>query len=405
MEHPLEALAPVAEPTAEPANPDAPATGPDPGIALCLSGGGYRAMLFHVGALWRLNEAGLLPKLNRISSVSGGSITAGALGAGWSQLAFDQQGVGRAFRPALVEPIRRLAGHTIDVGAISWGVFSPVNIVRGLLGIGTVGEQVSAAYRKHLFGERTLQDLPADAAGPRFVINATSLQTGRLWRFSRPFAAEYSVGLIHNPTIRLADAVAASSAFPPFLSPVVLNLRATDFEAGSGTTLQRPPYTTRVVLTDGGVYDNLGLETAWKRYQTVLVSDGGGQMGAEERPNQDWLRQVPRVLNVVDNQVRSLRKRQLLASYQAPPGNLNHRTGTYWGIRTNIAHYGLPDALDCPLQATMRLANVETRLAAVSDDIQERLINWGYAVCDAGLRRWVDTTLPRPGGFPYARGV
>src|SRR5438270_13748934 len=47
------------------------------GIALCLSGGGYRAMLFHVGALWRLSELGYLPTLDRVSSVSGGSITAG----------------------------------------------------------------------------------------------------------------------------------------------------------------------------------------------------------------------------------------------------------------------------------------------------------------------------------------
>lgn len=42
------------------------------GTALCLSGGGYRAMLFHIGVLWRLNEIGWLPKLDRISSVSGG---------------------------------------------------------------------------------------------------------------------------------------------------------------------------------------------------------------------------------------------------------------------------------------------------------------------------------------------
>jgi NTE family protein len=53
------------------------------GIALCLSGGGYRAMLFHVGALWRLNELGYLAKLDRISSVSGGSITAALLGLRW----------------------------------------------------------------------------------------------------------------------------------------------------------------------------------------------------------------------------------------------------------------------------------------------------------------------------------
>ena len=41
----------------------------------------------------------------------------------------------------------------------------------------------------------------------------------------------------------------------------------------------QPPYTTEAVLSDGGVYDNLGLETAWKRYTTILVSDGGGKMG------------------------------------------------------------------------------------------------------------------------------
>lgn len=60
--------------------------GPSEGIALCLSGGGYRAMVFHFGMLWRLNEFGLLPKLDRISSVSGSSITAAVLGLGWAQL-------------------------------------------------------------------------------------------------------------------------------------------------------------------------------------------------------------------------------------------------------------------------------------------------------------------------------
>lgn len=47
--------------------------------ALALSGGGYRAMLFHAGALLRLNDLGYLPKIERFSSVSGGSITAGVL--------------------------------------------------------------------------------------------------------------------------------------------------------------------------------------------------------------------------------------------------------------------------------------------------------------------------------------
>src|SRR5260370_11456881 len=62
--------------------------------ALSLSGGGYRAMVFHVGALWRLNEVGLLGKLKRISSVSGGSITAGVLALCWKEL----QGACNPFR-------------------------------------------------------------------------------------------------------------------------------------------------------------------------------------------------------------------------------------------------------------------------------------------------------------------
>src|SRR5215217_4146253 len=90
---------------------DAPGS-PTGGIALCLSGGGYRAMLFHLGALWRLNEAGYLPKLDWVSSVSGGSITAGVLGAAWNKLDFSDSGVGQGFHREVVVPTRRLAGTT-----------------------------------------------------------------------------------------------------------------------------------------------------------------------------------------------------------------------------------------------------------------------------------------------------
>src|SRR5258708_21713934 len=70
---------------------DKPPGQPEEGIGLALSGGGYRAMVFHIGALIRLNEVGLLRKIKRISSVSGGSITAGQLGTEWEalQLTYD----------------------------------------------------------------------------------------------------------------------------------------------------------------------------------------------------------------------------------------------------------------------------------------------------------------------------
>src|SRR5215467_11534908 len=93
--------------------------GLEDGRALCLSGGGYRAMLFHVGALWRLNEIGLLPKLNRISSVSGGSITAAVLALKWKQapLKFEND-IATNFIEEIVDPIMSLAEHTIDIPAV-----------------------------------------------------------------------------------------------------------------------------------------------------------------------------------------------------------------------------------------------------------------------------------------------
>lgn len=72
---------------------DDPTERPAEGMALCVSGGGYRAMVFHLGGLIRLNELGLLRRLRRISSVSGGSITAGLLGLKWPRLGFTAQGV------------------------------------------------------------------------------------------------------------------------------------------------------------------------------------------------------------------------------------------------------------------------------------------------------------------------
>src|SRR5206468_4003315 len=146
--------------------------------------------------------------------------------------------------------------------------------------------------------------------------------------------------------------------------------------------LQKEPFTTDIVLTDGGVYDNLGLETAWKRYKTVLVSDGGGKIEPQPEPKSDWARHAYRVLDVIDNQVRSLRKRQLIEAFKNQ--NDDH-DGTYWGIRTHIKDYGLPDALPCPEERTLELAMTPTRLKRLEPGHQDRLINWGYAVCDAAI--------------------
>jgi NTE family protein len=355
---------------------------PTDGVGLCLSGGGYRAMLFHVGALWRLMEAGKLLDLTRISSVSGGSITAGVLALAWGDLA---RGGGMAvFQRKVVDPLRGLAATTIDERSVIGGILLP----------GTIGSHVARAYAKHLFGEATLQDLPET---PRFVFNATNLETGTLFRFSRKEARDWRVGRIAAPTIRIADAVAASSAFPPVLSPFILDVTPGDFDAPAAGEIADDSFRSEISLSDGGVYDNLGLEQVWKSCRTVLVSDGGGRLADDSSPPGDWARQAMRVMEVIDHQVRNLRKRQMIGSLAA-----GERLGAYWGIRTDIADYGLGDeAVPAPFGETLKIAEIATRLKRMDAVQQERLINWGYAVSDAAIRRYWGVAAPRPGGLPY----
>ena len=150
------------------------------------------------------------------------------------------------------------------------------------------------------------------------------------------------------------------------------------------------------MLADGGAYDNLGLEQGWK-YSTVLVSDAGQKMKEEEKPDANWAGHSLRVLDIIDNQVRSLRKRQLIAAFKR-----GDRKGAYWGIRTDIRDYDTPNTFDCPLDRTLELASVPTRLKELEPLVQERLINWGFAVCDAALRTHVRPDLEKPDTLPYS---
>jgi len=379
----------MAVPNLEPVReiPGDEARGPRPGIGLCLSGGGYRAMVFHLGALWRLNEVGMLKTIARISSVSGGSITAGMLGLQWKKLNFNAQGTASNLIDLVINPVLALANHTLDVISIAEGIVNPFK---------SIADEIADAYRNHLYGHATLQELPSDNEGPRFVINATNVQSKVLWRFSKPYMGDYRVGLIKNPTLQLAVAVGASSAFPPVLSPVRIKVNPKDFDPASAGDLQKVPFDTEIVLSDGGVYDNLGLETVWKQYQTVLVSDGGGATPDDANPHSDWVQHAVRILELLDNQVGSLRKRWVIGSFEN-----KQRAGTYWGIGTNIANYQLANAMDCPIARTMELASTATRLKAMGQNLQQRLVNWGYAVCDAALRRHLDGGIAAPLGFPY----
>ncbi len=118
--------------------------------------------------------------------MSGGSITAGVLELGWSGLGFDGADVADNFEAVVVTPLRAFAGKTIDVPAVLLGAVTP--------GI-TISDMLARGYRR-LFGKRPLVELPKR---PEFVFDATSLQSGDLWRFSNLAEGDWRVGSRATP--------------------------------------------------------------------------------------------------------------------------------------------------------------------------------------------------------------
>lgn len=370
-------------------------------MGLALSGGGYRATLFGLGSLWRLNDAGLLGRLDRITGVSGGAIVLGVLAHAWRQLRFAD---GRAsnFAEVVAAPVRRLCSSTIDIGAGVAGTLVPGK---------SAGEFLADRYRQDLFGDTGLKALPSLADGaPIFIFYATNLQTGRSFRFRQDYIADYMLGVAHNVDIALAVAVAASSAFPPIFSPIVLKTDPAAWTEGSALP-ELDALRRRIVLADGGVYDNMGLEALVGRHDgngaaleagdankvdIVLASDAGAPFEVEDSPHEDKLRQLGRVRDILIDQTRALRKRWLVAEFTA-----KRQRGAYWGIGTRMAAFapGAPRmAVDSA--ASDALKQVPTRLAAFDDERQGQLINWGYALCDISLRANAGLAPPLPSGWP-----
>ncbi|MDP8985906.1 MAG: patatin-like phospholipase family protein [Pseudomonadota bacterium] len=358
-------------------------------VGLALSGGGFRAALFALGTLWRLNEGGWLRKLTHITSVSGGSITAAYLGLHWKDLAFNGNGVAENFPERIARPIEQFCRARIDVPCIIKGLLTPRV---------TIGDFVARAYQKRLYnlsGGRvaTLQDLPGPGAGPVFVLYATNLQTGVSVRFTRESISDYRLGKLPNPDTPLAVAVGASSAFPPLLSPVRLKTDPRQWRASP----QMPPkdlvrLRRKMILTDGGVYDNLGLEAIFERCGTVLVSDAGAPGEILTAPWLNWLGQLARVRAIMMEQTRALRRRMVMANLTANP-RLCH--GALWRIATPIDRFQLPDAMVTDNPTTAALQFVRTRLNPFNAREQGELINWGYALCDAAMRKHVDPSIGR----------
>jgi NTE family protein len=285
-------------------------------------------MLFHVGALRRLFEIGALRAVKRVSSVSGASIAAAVLGIKWEEL-MAQPGDVAVFEEKVQQPLFDFAGKRLDVPSGVLGLITPGR---------SIAQTLAKAYGRFL-GHATLEHLPNE---PRFVFCATNLGSGALVRFSKSYTADYRIGKRSNLVLPLGDVVAASAAFPPMLSPMVIKLRqdqrlSEHFPPKPGEEpsplKDTEPYVSRLELSDGGVYDNLGLQPV-EQFHTILASDGGGPFEYEPSVPVNWLEHMVRAWKVTDNQVRSLRRSNLVEEYEA-----NQRNGVYWGIQTTYSDY------------------------------------------------------------------
>lgn len=263
-------------------------------IGLGLSGGGFRAAGFHLGVFKKLRELGLLNKIDMLSCVSGGSIAGGFLAANWGQ------------DDALDRLQTYLTTKTIAYEAVIWGAISPFHTNLDIL---------AKSYDRDLFKEKRLDSL---RTGPRIYFNATNLSTGNMFFFvagggGKSEMGEHELGQVDAPEFPICEAVAASSAFPPVFTPLKLDKK-----------IYNPPEARDnfdfVTLTDGGVYDNMGVNPLLREKNEldyIIVSDAGKPFTIDETPTQWGPAVLKEGLGIMMEQIRGLEFQRMALKYQA----------------------------------------------------------------------------------------
>jgi hypothetical protein len=149
--------------------------------ALWLSGDGYRATLFHLGALTRLNELGLLAQVRTVGAVSGGSILAALLA---TRVPWPLHGAHREWREQVALPLRAIARRNMRARALLRKPFP------GAAAEAALGERYARELVEELGGESRW--------GPNFVFGASGLTLGGLasgWEE----CAEWEIGSSAHP--------------------------------------------------------------------------------------------------------------------------------------------------------------------------------------------------------------
>lgn len=359
------------------------------GVGLSFSGGGYRATLFHAGVVLRLNELGALGRIDRISSVSGGSITSAVLAMAWPKLGIDgpdDRASEEAMAQYFLQPILKATAKTLDV---------PVGLL-GFLPFVSAGNLLANRYDAGIFDGLLLKDIPER---PKFIFNATNLQTQGLFRFTRNYLADWRALFSTTKTIRLSQAVAASSGFPPVLAPLRLDLSGEEVKTPENARYDDKSLHRRPVLIDGGVYDNLGMEAIWKRCGILI----GSYAGMNNKANSGNF-ETGHLMTMINTFLASSidwRERVLVAMLQNEmPDGLMERLGAYWTAETDVTRFPIHDGWKPSADEFKSAVNTPTRLEALSRREQRIVINAGYAFADAGMRSYLLRDAAPPEGPP-----
>jgi predicted acylesterase/phospholipase RssA len=220
-----------------------------PRIGLAFSGGGFRATAFGLGALRALHDRGLLGDVRVVSGISGGSLLAAMWAYGPTNFAEFDESVRELLRTDLQREIvlRAIHPRLAIINAYSTArALAPGQLGRDRTS--NRSEAVVAAFAARAFGRKTMQEVTHPAL--HTVISATDLSTGNAIRFGSARSSCSPYGIVDEP-VTVADATAASAAFPVVLPH--LN-RTYTFTRSDGSTHKKT-----LLMTDGGVYDNLGL--------------------------------------------------------------------------------------------------------------------------------------------------
>ena len=345
-------------------------------IALALSGGGHRAAAFHLGVLKYLAEQNLLEKVSDISSTSGGSIVIAQVfhnsinndAASGSKKTLEWPSSAQ-----FLEFTLPLCKAQITQNSLENHFIKRMILPKNWLKAGHRANLMASVLKTSWGIDQSIKNLPEQ---PSWVINGTTNLSGCRWRVEHSTKVNCmgsdDLGFSDSSEFPIADAIAISAAYPGVIGPY-------RFKAGKQD----------VFLSDGGLFDNLGLDAVFDLEAEeirrdldadfLLVSDASKGI-THKRLAPVWrpLLRTLRLIDVINQQVRSLRLRTLLPFFDNKP-----QQGMYIAIGKNHANdSSLPRELAeysfLSAKNVEQAKNTRTSLASLSEQEFENLVLHGY---------------------------